>query len=94
MKSRSVLQEPTRCVEAALHATTRVQRIGCRGSPIWWQQENCCWDRDGNQVKCKLTELEDFRIDARDSHRHWVWDRTYPTVPEGFEQGIWAGAID
>ena len=71
-----------------------LQRIGCRGSPIWWQQENCCWDRDGNQVKCKLTELEDFRIDARDSHRHWVWDRTYPTVPEGFEQGIWAGAID
>ena len=70
-----------------------LQRIGCRGTTEWWHKENCCYDRDGNQVKCKLTQLEDHRIDARDSHRHWVWDRTYPPVPDGYEQGIWAGAV-
>merc|ERR1712054_567717 len=70
-----------------------LQRIGCRSTTEWWHKENCCYDRDGNQVKCKLTQLEDHRIDARDSHRHWVWDRTYPPVPDGYEQGIWAGAV-
>merc|ERR1711988_10633 len=69
------------------------QRLGCHGTTEWWHKENCCYDRDGNKRKCKLTELEDFRIDARDSHRHWVWDKTYPAVPEGFEQGVWAGAV-
>lgn len=68
--------------------STAQMETGCRGSPYWWKLSNCWFDKDGNTISRNMVDLEDLRIDSRQSRRHWVWDENIPKV-SGYFQGSW-----
>ncbi|GMH88778.1 hypothetical protein TrST_g6209 [Triparma strigata] len=62
------------------------QEMFCNSRSKSWQQENCCFDKEGNQIKCAKADYANLEIEARNGRHHWVFPDTTPHI-EGYALG-------
>jgi hypothetical protein len=66
------------------------QEMACNSKQKTWRNENCCWDKNGNQIKCKSVDYANLEIEAKNGRHHWVFPDTTPAI-EGFGIYEWSG---
>ena len=64
------------------------QEEACESRSKAWRNENCCFDKEGSQVKCGNVDYKNLEIEARKGRHHWVYPDSTPKV-EGYELGTW-----
>ena len=60
----------------------------CNSRSHSWRKENCCFDKEGAQIKCGNVDFKNLEIEARNGRHHWVYPDSTPKV-EGYELGTW-----
>ena len=66
------------------------QEAACKGRSKSYQNENCCFDSKGAQVKCGNVDFANLEIKARNGRHHWVYPDTTPPIV-GYRLGEWNG---
>jgi hypothetical protein len=62
------------------------QEVGCNSKSRTWRQENCCFTKTGQQVKCSQVDFANLELATILGRHHWVYPDTSPPI-EGYEPG-------